>query len=369
MRLVTVLLMLGFCASVVVAAPGGDEGDIPVGKQFKWPPGWFADRDTYPEQEPNDPCGNDQPVNCGDVVEPGCIDSVGDHDWYSFTANAGDNISCGTDESMGLPTVDTYIELYADDCVTQLTYNDDGGPGLYSFISNFTAPYTGTYHLLVRSYGDYYVGCYLCFFECEEGPPPQPCDTCESAEQEGCFLTRCTAGSLQGNTEDYNNDYSPTNDCTGWAENGNDVVYYMDLEAGDHLDMTYTQLVWDTSFYILTDCADMNSCVVGADDTYSGDPEHFVYDVPTTGRYYLILDAYSTDQGGDWTLDYIIQCPTPPIGACCFGDQQCTELTESECWAMPEDYLWIEDEVCDPNPCPPVATESSTWGEIKADYR
>jgi hypothetical protein len=170
MRLVTLFLMLGLCASVVMAAPGGDEGDIPEGKQFKWPPGWFADRETYPEQEPNQPCGNDQPVNCGDVVDPGCIDSVGDHDWYAFEATEGDEITCGTDESLGLPTVDTFIELYADDCVTQLTYDDDGGPGLYSLISEFEAPYTGTYHLLVRSYGDYYTGCYLVFFECGEPP-------------------------------------------------------------------------------------------------------------------------------------------------------------------------------------------------------
>jgi hypothetical protein len=354
-----------------VAAPGGDEG-LPEGKQFKWPPGWFADRDTYPEQEPNDPCTSAQPVLCGDVIDPGCVDPIGDHDWYSFTVNAGDFITCGTDASSdpGLPTLDTYIELYADDCATQLTYDDDGGPGLYSLISEFQAPYTGTYNLLVRSYGDYYSGCYMAFVECGEPPPPPPCDTCESAEEVPCVIERCTAGTLNGDTADYYNNYSPANDCTGYSANGNDQVYYMDLEAGDICDFVYTQLEWDTSLYILTDCSDMNSCVVGADATYGGEPESILgWEVPATGRYYLILDAWSTDQGGPWIMDYIITCPGPPIGACCFGDQQCTELTEDECWAMPEDYLWIEGEVCDPNPCPPVATESSTWGEIKANFR
>ena len=370
MRLVSVLLMLVFSAGVVVAAPGGDEG-LPEGKQFKWPPGWFADRDTYPEVEPNDPCENAQPVACGDVVDPACIDPLADHDWYGFTANAGDFLTVGTDASsdVGLPTVDTWIALYADDCTTQLAYDDDGGPGLYSLISEYVASYTGTYYLYVQSYGDYYTGCYKAFVECGGPPPPQDCDTCESAEEVPCFLERCTAGTTTGNTELYTNDYSPLNDCTGYSAEGNDVVYYMDLEEGDVLDLTYTQLVWDTSFYILTDCADMNSCVVGADGTYSGEPEHIDYVVPTTGRYYLILDAWSTDQGGDWVLDYIITCPTPPIGACCYGDQQCAELTEEECWAYPEDYLWIEGEVCEPNPCPPVATENSTWGEIKANFR
>jgi len=305
-----------------------------------------------------------------DVIDPGCIDYLGDRDWYVFTANAGDEITCGTDfASGGLPGFDSYIEMYADDCTTQLAYDDDSGPGTYSLISGFIAPYTGAYHLMVRAYGDYYTGCYMAFVDCNIPPPPPDNDTCEGAEATGYFFARCTAGSTYGNTDDAADNYSPTNNCTGYSAYGNDVVYYMDLEAGDTVAFTYTQLVWDASIYILTDCGNMNSCVAGADGTVSGEPEVLSYSVPTTGRYYLVLDAWSTDQGGDWTLDYLITCPTPPIGACCYGDQECTELTEEECWALPHDYLWIEDEVCDPNPCPPVATESSTWGAIKANYR
>jgi len=189
MRLVIVFLMLGLCASVVVAAPGGDEGNIPIGKQFKWPPGWFADRDTYAEQEPNDPCGSDQAILCMDVIDPGCIDYLGDRDWYVFTANAGDEITCGTDfASGGLPGFDSYIELYADDCTTQLAYDDDSGPGTYSLISGFIAPYTGAYHLMVRAYGDYYTGCYMAFVDCNIPPPPPDNDTCEGAEATGYFF-------------------------------------------------------------------------------------------------------------------------------------------------------------------------------------
>jgi hypothetical protein len=361
MRFVSVLLMLGLAAGICFAEPGGyDE------KPWAYPDGFFADRDTYGEQEPNDPCGSDQAVACGDVVDPGCIDYVADHDWYAFEVQAGIGITCGTDESVGLPTVDTYIELYADDCVTQLTYDDDGGPGTYSLISDFVAPYTGTYHLLVRSYGDYYTGCYRVFFDCATPPPPPENDTCAGAEEFGYSITRCTAGSLAGDTSDYADDYSPTNYCTGYSQaHGMDAVYYMDLEEGDVCDFTYTEDGYDASLYILTDCGDMESCVVGADD-----PEEILgWVVPATGRYYLILDGYSTGSGGPWTLDYIIECPTPPVGACCYGEQQCTELLEEECMEIPDWYLWIGGEVCDPNPCPPTATESSTWGSIKANYR
>jgi len=63
-------------------------------------------------------------------------------------------------------------------------------------------------------------------------------------------------------------------------------------------------------------------------------------------------------------------CPPPPEpGACCYGCQECVELIETDCYDLPDWYQWIPDEVCDPNPCPPVATETTTWGSIKADYK
>lgn len=133
------------------------------------------DRATYPEQEPNDDCGQGQTVNFGDVIDPGCIDQIADHDWYTFEAYADDWISIATDESDGQPTVDTYITLYAEDCATVLVYDDDSGPGAYSLIIDFVAPYSGIYHLKVQSYGDYYTGCYQCSFDVAPPPPLGAC--------------------------------------------------------------------------------------------------------------------------------------------------------------------------------------------------
>lgn len=62
-------------------------------------------------------------------------------------------------------------------------------------------------------------------------------------------------------------------------------------------------------------------------------------------------------------------CPQPPVGACCYGCQECIVLTQIDCEALADDYAWYTGEVCDPNPCPPVATETTTWGTIKADYK
>jgi hypothetical protein len=61
-------------------------------------------------------------------------------------------------------------------------------------------------------------------------------------------------------------------------------------------------------------------------------------------------------------------CPVP-LGACCYGCEECIVLPELECYDLPDDYDWILDEVCEPNPCPPIATETTTWGRIKSTYK
>ena len=186
MRHAIYLLVLGLCTNLAAAAPDRTEE-----KTCTDPDSPLGNRDTYAEQEPNDLCGDDQAVNFGDVIDPGCIDYVGDHDWYAFMAYEGDLFAIGTEESIGLPTVDTYVELYADDCITQLAYDDDGGPGSYSLIIDYEAPYTGIYHLMVRSYGDYFTGCYLCYFQVAPPPPLGACclddGSCMVVNEYECF--------------------------------------------------------------------------------------------------------------------------------------------------------------------------------------
>ena len=84
-------------------------------------------------------------------------------------------------------------------------------------------------------------------------------------------------------------------------------------------------------------------------------------------------DACYADGGTSWIMFDDCEpnlCPPPdPEGACCYACEECVVLTEADCYNLPDWYLWIDGEVCDPNPCPPVATETTTWGSIKADYK
>lgn len=240
--------------------------------------------------------------------------------------------------------------------------------------------------------------------------PPFENDTCFGSEYWDYSIERCTSDVIYGNTTQFNDDYDPSEpgpSCTGYAANGRDVVYYLDLEVGDVLDLSYYTVDYDASFYIVTDCSDMTSCVVGADNALYGDPEEIEYVVEESGRYYLILDMWSANAGGPFELQYTITglgsccfedgscqllleadcteaeglpqggctscdpnpCPQPQTGACCVHPQDCYVLTEVDCGLLEDWYLWLPNQDCDPNPCPPIAVETTTWGSIKAGYR
>jgi hypothetical protein len=303
-------LLLGI-AGLAVANPNHVEE-----KPWAYPEGFYNDRTEYPEDPNNDYCPGPQEITCGDLINPAELNPSGDWDWYVIQVPADGMVSIGTDDSNPGDDTDTYLELYADDCVTLLATDDDGGPGYYSLISiNLTA---GTYNVKCRGYADVATGPYRLFVDCIE---PLENDTCEGAEMYGYFLECCTVGTIHANTAGASPDYSPTNYCTGYSQAaGNDLVWYVDLAAGDHVVLDMVAAGWDAALYILTDCDDMDSCIIGADD-----PEHIDWIVPADGRYYVVCDAYSSGMG-DFSLNYNLECGS-------------------------------------------TATEQGTWGNIKAIYR
>ncbi len=358
MRLVLIcflLLTLGLLAARARADPNSTEPK-------PWSVHLDGDRATYPEQEPNDTCPGQQ-MESGDVINPAYLDA-GNADWYTWYMNQGDFLTCGTDEVNPGDMTDTYIELYANDCSTLLAYDDDNGPGYYSMIDNFVAPYSGQYNLKVRGYNESSSGPYRFYIQ-GIAPPPLPNDLCSGALP----LERCTVGSVNGNSEGATNDYDPgQGGCTGYPEAGKDVVYKVDLVPGDIVDMTYLVQGVDSAFYIVTDCSDVaGSCVAGADATIPPDPETIHYVAEANGTYYIILDAYGTNAGGLWTLDYSVQCAEPQ--ACCLGDGRCVMEVPDACREM-DGIPQGEGTTCETYPCG-IGTErkTTTWGQIKAGYR
>ena len=63
-------------------------------------------------------------------------------------------------------------------------------------------------------------------------------------------------------------------------------------------------------------------------------------------------------------------CPPAGTGACCIGGSVCVTLTSRDCGEASGTYLGDGQPCSDPNPCqPPVPTEETSWGALKARYR
>ena len=236
------------------------------------------------ESEPNDTCAEANALTAGDPMSGSIY--AGDQDWFAVEVQAGD---CWIFETHpGDAYGDTKLYIYADDCVTELAYDDDGGEGYYSMVQ-YDFDDAGTYYVVVTGYsGSTVIDEYI--LTMEGCPEPMENDTCEGAYdlQEMGLLEFDVDLCL------YVNDYSPGTygaSCTGWSANGSDAVYKIYLNQGDNFSACEDGSC-DLSIYLITDCADPEgSCVVGDD---SGNPECISYTADASGWYYLIVDAYSS---------------------------------------------------------------------------
>ncbi len=237
------------------------------------------------EVEPNDDCATANLLT--DAMNGEII--AGDMDWFEFTVMAGDRVVFETGVQADNPSMDTKLYVYADDCATELAYNDDGGEGYYSLIE-FDAADDATIFVVVTGYGSTTTGLYTLTATVEDIPDPEPNDTCDGA------IDLASVGETYFEVDLclFQDDYSPASGgCTGYTANGSDAVYSMSLIAGDEIfvSMDLVDGYADLAIYLVTDCADVeNSCVAGDD---SGNPEEIVYTAEADGTYYLILDTYS----------------------------------------------------------------------------
>jgi hypothetical protein len=301
------LLLLGVCALMCAALAANAWADKSGPPEKPWnpiPQGTYADVN---ESEPNDSFATANPISCGDIYHAE-ITPAGDNDYIVFTTSDVSSITFATDAEGASPVGDTVIYLY-DASFNQVGYDDDGGPGTYSLITLANAP-AGTYYGQIYGYSTH-VGTYKALVTCEA--PPEN-DTCA-----GAFEIPCGTFDLAGTTVGAVNDYSPLyGGCTGYTAAGPDLVYTFTILAGTVFTATYTSTA-DGSFYIITDCSDpANSCVVGADGTFTGEPETIdSFEFTAPGTYYLILDSYGA--AGDWTLTGDLHCPVVPTQPTSWG--------------------------------------------------
>ncbi len=131
----------------------------------------FKDTVRAAEMEPNDDCTIANPLNIDDPMAA-AISPEGDNDWFEFQASAGDCVTFAAAPGEGQVGGDTRMWLWADDCVTQLDFDDDGGDGLYPLIEYEFAD-AGTYYIEVDEYGDNGIIDAYVLLAAECPPPPE----------------------------------------------------------------------------------------------------------------------------------------------------------------------------------------------------
>ncbi len=123
--------------------------------------------------------------------------------------------------------------------------------------------------------------------------PPTP----ENDKIEGAIALE-GKGNLQGLTISANDDYAPTAGiCNDATLTGKDVVYSMDMAAGDYFHAEITSSFSAAIYVVKAD--DLDNCI------YGGGIINFETTDSTAGTYYLIIDSTDANAYGTFSMSYI----------------------------------------------------------------
>lgn len=138
-----------------------------------------------------------------------------------------------------------------------------------------------------------------------------PSDTCASADAIGSLPEGNWVSTTTGLANDYRSGFA----CLTWSLNAADAIYRLDLEAGQTVVIQgFQPSPGDAALALLSSCGDLATAVACADDTFDGEIEEIVYEVETTGAYYLVVDGYFLSGFGapSGPFEIAITIPDPP---------------------------------------------------------
>jgi hypothetical protein len=182
----------------------------------------------------------------------------------------------------------------------------------------------GTYYIVVDGYNgteanfDLSITCSTCV-------EPSGNETCDTADPLACGDV-----SLATNTSGAANNYDPGsgNSCTGYSASGGDLVWSFCVPNGGGFNFTFAELDYDSSVYVVTDCANLVGTCLDGDDCYPYPCNDILTYTNSSGgdiNAYLIVDGFAGETGNG-QLSGTLDC-------------------------------------CGPNP-----TETTTWGSVKARF-
>ncbi len=195
---------------------------------------------------------------------------------------------------------------------------------------------------------------YDCFFGCTAG-------VCDPPTNDSCTMPYdVTAGGIYTiDIADYTDDYDPgINGCTDYYADGADAVFKATLAQDQLVEVKARADGFDVGVYVTTTCGDVNTCIAGADVSFS-DEEGVLFAAPAAGDYFIYVDTSSFSPTG--TFDLEVNFPTPictPNEAVCNAGG--TAITACDSLGLSQ-----EDFLCDASGCTGTAsTCNNADGEI-----
>ncbi len=241
----------------------------------------------------NNTAGTATPLGSTSAKVRGNVYPVGDVDFYSFNATAGDRIYAATMTSASSSaSTDSQLRLIGSDGITVIEFDEDDGAlgGLSSSIAGAVIPTTGTYYLQVNHFSaTNTLRGYDLYLKVQSGAP--------TPEVEG----NDTAGTA--------ND-TPAN---GWISGSRDPAvateqdwFSISLTAGEtvfislDLDPERDGVTWNgrLGFALFGDASNQILVVDDGGTVDVTDSEAFLFTVKETGTYYLFVDSATPTTGG-----------------------------------------------------------------------
>lgn len=181
-------------------------------------------------------------------------------------------------------------------------------------------PVSGDFFFVIDGYNG--AACAFTFTITEVAPPP-PIDFCQYT-----VPLACQDGELSGDTCTGQNLIKTAQECLGWTTAGSENYYAITLMPGGSFAAAVTFPTRDGALYVFDGCVEPFTCLIGADDTVTGEPEMVAYanDSAEIQTIYLVIDSYGAASCGAYT-----------------GTFTCSPGT--------------------------VATTPASWGGLKAQYR
>ncbi len=318
------------------------------------------------EVEPNERCETATPLNASGLAT-GALTTL-DTDWYVLEITETSDLRA---ETFGADFTgcggDTYLTLYASDCVTVLTDDDDSGNANCSRIDPRTDAFAallepGVYYLRVNAYGTGPVSAYglsvvaslpVCgngVLErgetCDVGPDrpgdgcdpgcqvlqgwscngaPSVCvdlsvgDTCATAFDLDTMLAGASSGvfgpfpnaTYRDDYRGFNNTSCPVNGGAGTAGtggSGRDLVFRVTVAPGEILSASMANNDFDEYIALVSDCGTISPTTCLFADDAPGDLT-WVNRATEPRTVFIVADAWTSTNTGQFTLQVGLRTP------------------------------------------------------------